>query len=138
MKGWTIMKFSKMSPRMKKQWVKIYAGFALLLVGIILFVTLEVATITTRNTYTVEVTGKERIVSVSKEGTTSYYVVFTKTDNGEVMVFSNKDELLLGKFNSSNIQGGLEIGKKYVIDVYGFRIPLLSWYENIITYKEAE
>jgi hypothetical protein len=123
---------------MKKQWMKIYVGFALLLVCIILFIAFEVATLSTRNTYTVEITGKERIVTGSKDGTTSYYVVFTKTDSGEIKVFSNKDELFLGKFDSSNIQAGLEIGNRYVVDVCGFRIPFLSWYENILKYKEAE
>jgi hypothetical protein len=39
------------------------------------------------------------------------------------------------KFNSSDIYNQLEKGKKYRIKVYGFRIPFLSWYKNIIEVK---
>ena len=91
-----------------------------------------------RNTYTVEVTGKERIYTSNENASSSYYLVFAKELDGDVKVFKNSDELLLGKFGSSNIQAGMEIGGTYDVDVYGFRVPFLSWYENIIRYSPAK
>ena len=66
-----------------------------------------------RNTYTVEVTGKERIYTSNENASSSYYLVFAKELDGDVKVFKNSDELLLGKFGSSNIQAGMEIGSTY-------------------------
>ena len=91
-----------------------------------------------RNTYTVEVTGKERIYTSNENASSSYYLVFAKELDGDVKVFKNSDELLLGKFGSSNIQAGMEIGGTYDVDVYGFRVPFLSWYENIVRYSPAK
>ena len=91
-----------------------------------------------RNTYTVTVTGKERIYKSSGDTAISYYLIFTKGLDGDVMVFKNSDELLLGKFDSSNIQAGLEIGGTYDVEVYGFRVPFLSCYENIIRYSPVK
>lgn len=36
------------------------------------------------------------------------------------------------KFDSSDVYGELEIGNSYEVRVVGWRIPLLSWYRNII------
>lgn len=91
-----------------------------------------------RNSYTVTVTGKERIYKSNGDASTSYYLVFAKELDGDVRVFKNSDELLLGKFGSSNIQAGMEIGGTYNVDVYGYRVPLFSWYENIIRYSHAK
>jgi hypothetical protein len=87
--------------------------------------------------YTVTVTDKDRIVESSGNGenshTTSKYLIFTKTDSGEVRVFQNTDLIFQWKFGSSDIQAKLEIGNTYNIKVVGWRVPFLSWYENIIT-----
>ncbi len=83
-------------------------------------------------TYTITITDKERV----NDGETSKYLIFGKDPNGETMVFENTDTLMRGKFNSSTIYGNLEIGKTYEITVIGFRVPILSWYQNIISYSE--
>lgn len=83
-------------------------------------------------TYTITITDKERV----NDNDSSKYLVFGKDPNGETMVFENTDTLLRGKFDSSNIYGNLEIGKTYEITVVGFRVPFLSWYQNIISYSE--
>jgi hypothetical protein len=88
--------------------------------------------------YTVTVTDKERIVEGSGENTSSKYLVFCDDENGESLVFENTDELLRGKFNSSNIQGKLKEGNTYEITVVGYRVPFLSMYQNIIEVKEIE
>lgn len=83
-----------------------------------------------RREYTVTVTSLE-IKRFSSEGK-DIYLVFTKLDNGEVRVFKNTDSLIEFKFNSSDFQAKLEPNKKYKLKVYGWRIPFLSQYENII------
>lgn len=60
----------------------------------------------------------------------SQYLVFT--DKG---TFKVTDQLLFGKFNSSDLFGKLEPGKTYNFTVYGFRVPILSMYQNIREYK---
>ncbi len=78
--------------------------------------------------YTVTVTDKERVV----QNDSSYYLVFTEDENGEVLVFENTDNIFRGKFESSNIQGELKIGCTYNITVVGYRVPFLTMYQNII------
>ena len=60
------------------------------------------------------------------------YLVFTENDG----VFKNTDAFLWWKFNSSDIQNQLTPGKHYLITYYGWRIPFLSKYPNIVKVKE--
>lgn len=83
--------------------------------------------------FTVTVTDKERVVT----GEVSYYLVFTTLNDGTTRVFSNIDDWLRGKFNSSDVQAALEVGKKYKIGTAGWRVPILSKYENIIWFEEV-
>ena len=48
------------------------------------------------------------------------------------------DLLWKGKFNSADIYGNLEIGKKYELNVSGYRWSYFSEYQNINDYKEIE
>ena len=86
----------------------------------------------TKDTATFKVVSKERIVESRGEGVSSKYLVFT---DGEV--FKNTDCLVLWKFGSSDLQGELREGKTYRAEVYGWRIPFLSWYRNIVTASEV-
>lgn len=81
---------------------------------------------------TFTVTDKERIVESAGETTTSKYLVFTDSET-----FENTDSLLRLKFNSSDVQGQLQEGKTYEAEVYGWRIPFLSSYRNIVNVKPA-
>ena len=74
---------------------------------------------------TITVVDKERVVDSG--GGDSKYLVFTETE-----VFENTDCLVLWKFNSSDVYGQLEIGETYQVQVYGWRIPFLSMYRNIV------
>ncbi len=105
---------------------------ALLLVGL--------APHCSRGDYIATVTDKERVVTTStnKDGhttTTSKYLVFTELDNGQSRVFQNTDSFVEGKWNSSDFQGRLKKGERFKIEAYGWRIPFLSSYENIVGVK---
>lgn len=93
--------------------------------------------------YIVTVTDKDRITESKKDSdgnkeTTSKYIVYGDGENGESLVFENTDCFIRFKFNSSNIQGQLKEGHTYKLTVIGYRVPFLSWYENIIKVEEIE
>ena len=87
-----------------------------------------------RETYTVTVTEK----TVKRYDGEDKFLVFAKTEDGKVMVFENTDTWLELKFNSSDIQAKLEAGKRYKVRVYGWRIPFLSMYPNIVKAQKVE
>lgn len=59
------------------------------------------------------------------------YMVFTKDE-----VFENSDSAWHGKYNSSDFYNELSVGKTYKFTVYGYRIPIMSSYRNIISFEE--
>ncbi|MBA4274501.1 MAG: hypothetical protein C0436_02485 [Alphaproteobacteria bacterium] len=61
----------------------------------------------------------------------STYLIYT--DHG---VFRNDDAGWHLKYNSSDFYGDLDVGKRYRLKVYGWRIPLFSMYPNIVRMKE--
>lgn len=89
----------------------------------------------TRDNVTFTVTDKDRIVTGSGEDTSSKYLVWTENSTGKDEVFENIDAWLSGKFASSDVQGQLKVGKEYNAVVYGWRIPLISQYRNIVSVK---
>lgn len=97
-----------------------------------------------RESYRVQVTGSERVV----ENKDSKYVIFAKDVNtGEDLAFENTDSFMECffdgcKFDSSNIQSQLKAAEKegstVEIKTYGWRVPFLSWYENVVSVKKVE
>lgn len=81
--------------------------------------------------YIVTVTDKERI----NENKDSYYLIFCEDKDGNYYEFKNSDTLLRGKFDSSRVYNQIKIGKTYEFTVVGFRVPLFSWYQNIVDFK---
>ena len=111
-----------------------YTGLAMIVMFVLLLVvwtpyynygTDEITTFT--------VTGKERIVESKGQSTTSKYLVFTENET-----FENTDSLLHFKFDSSEVYGQLEEGETYSAKVYGFRVPFLSMYRNIVFVEEVQ
>ena len=82
-------------------------------------------------TIEVTITEKERVTISSDEGVESNYRVYTTEE-----VFVNKDQLIFGKFDSSDVQRKLLDGNTYKVKVVGWRVPLFSWYRNIISVVE--
>lgn len=104
----------------------------LVILGILAIIALIIFWNFNEKTYTITVTDKDRITQRSGDTVTSKYLVFGDDEDGNSLVFENIDTLIRFKFNSSNIQGRLKVGKTYDVVVVGFRIPFLSAYENII------
>ena len=78
---------------------------------------------------TVTVADKERVVNSSNQGTSSKYIIFT-TDSD---TFENTDTIFYWKWDSSDLYASLKKDQTYRAHVYGFRVGLLSWYQNIIS-----
>ncbi|MGI0494249.1 hypothetical protein ACN4EG_20885 [Alkalinema pantanalense CENA528] len=84
----------------------------------------------TQDTTQFTVNKLERIANRFDEG--AKYMVFTPNET-----FENTDVLLLGKLNSSDLYGTMQVGVTYEADVTGLRVPLLNWHRNIIRVREV-
>lgn len=84
---------------------------------------------------------REEIGTVTDKGTKrsgkeDKYLVYTKDENGESQVFEVTDNLLAGRFNSSDVYAEIEVGKTYKFTVGGSRNTFMSWYPNIYSLEE--
>lgn len=102
---------------------KVFAG-SIFLVVILGGMALLFSPLLTSEDVIITIVDKERVVDSDGD---SKYLVFTEAE-----VFENTDCLVLGKFNSSDLYGQLKIGETYQVQVYGWRIPFLSMYRNIV------
>lgn len=85
-------------------------------------------------TYTVVVTEKERIVDNKGK---SKYMIYCKDAENEIYVFENTDNLIRGKWNSSDYYAVIQTGAVYQFTVIGIRVPILSMYQNILIVDSA-
>ncbi len=105
--------------------------FGLVAAGIIVGAGVEIASQTSpTETVRVTVTDKERQVTRNGDDIDSKYIVFTDKE-----VFQNTDNWLKGKFNSSDVQGQLQRGQQYDLQVNGYRSQVTSHYRNILSAK---
>ncbi len=95
----------------------------------LLIITPLLYTYGTQEVLTITIKEKERV----RSGDSDKYLVWADSET-----FENSDSLLHWKFNSSDTYGQLEVGKTYVVRVYGWRISFLSYYRNIITITEKQ
>lgn len=76
-------------------------------------------------------TVKDKEVMHSKES--SYYLIYTE-DQGVLQV---DDSMSFLRFDSSDMYSYLERGKTYDGIIAGWRVPLFSWYPNVIEATEV-
>lgn len=76
----------------------------------------------------ITVTEKERVNKYED----SKYLVFTDSET-----FQNSDAIFHGKFNSSDLYGQLKVGQTYKAKVFGWRVPFLSMYRNIVSAEQV-
>ena len=75
---------------------------------------------------------------IKRQGETDIYLVYTKSDSGNIAVYENSDSFIKGKYNSSDLQAKLEKGKKFKLTVVGYRLPVISSYQNILSAEEIK
>jgi len=73
----------------------------------------------------------ERVTFAQGRDASSKYLVFTSLE-----VFENTDSFWHDKFDSADMHGRLMPGKRYEALVYGWRVPVVSWYRNIARVRE--
>lgn len=75
-----------------------------------------------------KILNEQRVCSSS--GDSCQYLIY-----GNNETYTDSDSLLYWKFNSSDVYGHIQTGDTCTFTVYGWRVPFLSWYRNIISYK---
>lgn len=80
----------------------------------------------TNDTLTAKVTNTERVCGSGQDGSCKWLVMTDK------MSFENVDSLFHWKWNSTDFQGKLEVGETYTLEYYGWRVPMMSAYPNIV------
>ena len=104
----------------------------LFLICVVIIVISLTATFNTSTYNSLTVTDK------SYAGSEDSFIIWMEDAAGNQYEFTNKDQWLRGKFNSSTVQGKIKVGNVYNIKTCGWRVPLFSWYENIIEYTLVE
>jgi len=84
-----------------------------------------------KETVTVKVTDKERIVEMIDGTSNSYYLIYT--DKG---TYKLEDDLFYGNFRSSDWYGQIKRDSSYTFDLVGYRIGFISSYQKIIKFKK--
>jgi len=86
-----------------------------------------------RNSFTAEVAKKE-FETIEKPGR---YIVTAKMNDGSARTLEVSDSLLEWKFDSSGLYKNIEPGKSYNFKVYGWKLPFLPCYENIVAANDV-
>jgi len=76
------------------------------------------------------ITVQEKLGAHGEEGV---YLIIDTDGN----VYSVEDNYLLMSFDASNRYAKLQEGRMYTIHTNGIRLPLLSWYPNIMSSTQA-
>lgn len=85
-----------------------------------------------RETLMIQVGDKERVTESVGEEVSSRYLIYSTTETFEVT-----DSLIEGRFDSSDLYGSIQRDHCYHVEVYGWRVPVLSMYRNIVSAEEV-
>jgi hypothetical protein len=108
--------------------MKLYILIAILAVLIIPMATISLIKNLQTSQTTFKVTGKERVA----ENKSGKYLIFT-----DKTTFAVEDTWIHWRWDSSDFYGKIQIGKTYDAKVQGWRVPFMSWYQNLITVTEV-
>ena len=111
---------------------------SIIIIAILISLVVDIVGSFNDHTYIITVTDKERITEQNGDDIDSKYLIYGTDKKGQDYVLENTDNLFRGKFNSSDVYGSIKREKTYEVTVVGYRIQFLSWYENIIKYKELK
>jgi len=103
-------------------------GLAALVIG--LSIAYTVSAYGNKQTVTVKVTDKERIVTMSDGSSDSYYLIYTNEGTYQL-----DDNLVYGNFRSSDWYGKIKRDSTYTFDLIGYRIGFISSYQEIVKFK---
>lgn len=70
---------------------------------------------------------------IKKINDVDVYMIYTNDGT-----YTLEDDMFFLNFSSSDLFGKIQENKTYLFKVNGFRIPILSMYKNIISFKEID
>lgn len=73
------------------------------------------------------------ITVTSTDRTKDKWMVLGINEEGEPVALENTDNLFRLKFNSSDLQAGIQVGKTYTFRIAGIRNSLFSLYPNVLS-----
>ena len=111
---------------MKKRVTVIEVIIAISIAIILLIIPIAERASETTVTFTVEDKAIKRYDDDDK------YLVYT--DNG---TYEITDSLVYLRWDSSDLYGKIKVGETYKAKVYGWRIPIVSSYKNIVSVEEV-
>jgi hypothetical protein len=76
--------------------------------------------------------GNGKSKQINQDSSGGKYLIFTDNE-----VLENTDSLWYWKWNSSDFYNKIEAGKTYKFTVYGWRVPFMSWYRNIVEVEQT-
>lgn len=108
--------------------------------GTLILIFIVIACIVGSCVYT-EGNKRQITVTVTDKGIKNYkeeskYLIYGKDEDKQIVTYEIEDSLMQGKFNSSDIYGSIEVGKKYTFEIVGERNEFLSMYPNIVRVLE--
>lgn len=104
----------------------------LILLILALLIPISICFIGYQNPQEIEIIVKDKFIkNNNKSGI--YLIVDSNNETYQIT-----DLIFKGKFNSTDLYNQLEIGKKYKIETTGYRIHILSKYQNINKIYELE
>lgn len=107
----------------------------LALLGIFLFVTTTIGFIPERLAVdTVQGTVVEEYIK--RVNNVDIYHIVVEYSDGTTEVFQNHDAFWWMKWNSADVQQLIKVGHTYELTVTGWRVPLFSWFRNIVEFRE--
>ena len=110
----------------------IVAIIYLILLILALLIPISICFIGYQNPQEIEIIVKDKFIkNNNKSGI--YLIVDSNNETYQIT-----DLIFKGKFNSTDLYNQLEIGKKYKIETTGYRIHILSKYQNINKIYELE
>ena len=98
--------------------------YILIFIIIVLFI-IFTTTIAYWNPKEFEITVKDKFIKNNDKS--GIYLIVDENNN----TYQITDLIFKGKFNSTDLYNQMEIGKKYKIETTGYRIHILSKYQNI-------
>lgn len=79
-----------------------------------------------------EVTGTVTDKYIKRYGDADHFFVALTAKDGNIEVIEDTDNWLWLKFNSADVYQQVTVGKTYTLTVVGWRIPLFSWFRDIM------
>ena len=114
------------------KWMKIFNSYQFWGFLILLYILISIIYVySTQFVKTITISEKYNIASGAGKGLIINNSVMDEKDN----VYKVSNSLYMLHFTSAELMMKIEKGKTYTVKGYGWRVPFLGWYPNIVSIK---